>query len=86
MKYFQVIRLTKSCGLEGGPAISNTATSGDDGLVNAIADDHQVLLFLINGDILFINPSNHINDIVAVVGAGVIRGSHNCIIDGSEIP
>ncbi|KAF7817938.1 hypothetical protein G2W53_023393 [Senna tora] len=72
--------------LVSGPAIHHTAIAGYDGLINAIADDHQVLLVLRDRDILVVDASNHIYDIVAVVGAGVIRRSHDCIIDGGEIP
>lgn len=77
--------LTKRGGIEGGPAVNDTPITGDDGLINAISDHHQVPLVLRNRHIFFINSGRHEDQEIPVGRSRVVRRRRNRLIDGGEI-
>jgi len=76
---------TKSCGLEGCPAINNTAIPCNNCLVDAISDHHQVLLFLINGHVFLVNTCSDVDEEVPRCRGRFVGRRRNGVVQGGEV-
>lgn len=77
--------LTKGGRIEGGPTINDTVIACDDGLIDAITNEQDILLVFRNKHIFFIISFSNIDKEVSIFWFQVSGDSRNGFSNGGEV-